>query len=103
MNIISKIIYWLSVIAVASLAIIAWVFIGWQIGLAGIIAIFTFLISYSLSGKFAISRRDRYTRSEWGVFCKKMTWAWGTALITYGVAYIIISYYFGDVIDVMPK
>lgn len=103
MKVLSKALYWLSIIAVCAIALLAWIFLGWQIGVAGFIAIPAFILAYSLSEKIVISRRDKYTRSEWDVFCKKMAWAWSTALVVYGLAYIITAYCFGDPMDVLPK
>lgn len=103
MEFVTKALYWLSIIAVGAIAILAGIFIGWQIGVAGLLAIPAFIMAYLLSEKVAISRRDRYTRSEWGVFCKKMAWAWGVALVVYGLAYIITAYCFGDPMSVLPK
>ncbi len=103
METLKKTLYWLSIMVMVAFAVLAWIFIGWQIGVAGLIAIPVFMGAYALSDKIAISRRDRYHRSEWGVFCKKMAWAWSTALIVYAVAYILIVYCGGDPMEVMPK
>lgn len=103
MKILTKFILIASLIAVIAIAVLAWIFIGWQIGLAGIIAVMAFLIGYLSSEKFVVSRRDKYVKSEWGVFCKRIAWAWGAAAIVYAISYIVIAYLWGDVIDVMPK
>lgn len=103
MKILTNALYWLSIIAVGAIAILAGVFIGWQIGVAGLIAIPAFIVAYFLSEKVSISRRDKYTHSQWDVFCKKMAWAWSVALVIYGISYIIIAYFLGDPMEVLPK
>lgn len=103
MNFLTKTLYWLSIIAVCAIAVLAWIFVGWQVGVAGLIAVPTFILAYLLSDKITISRRDRYTHSEWGIFCKKMAWAWSFALMVYGVGYMITAYCFGDPLEVLPK
>ena len=103
MKVLTQMLYWFSVLAVGAIAVLAGIFIGWQIGVAALIAVPVFMCAYTLSDKVAISRRDKYTHSEWGVFFKKMAWAWSTALIVYGLAYIITAYYFGDPMNVLPK
>ncbi len=103
MKTLAKLIFICNLGIVIAIAILAWIYIGWQIGLAGLIAVIAFLIGYSLSEKFAISRRDKYVRSEWGVFRKRMRWAWSGAAIIYAISYIIIACLWGDVLGVMPK
>lgn len=103
MKILSRFILIISLVAVITIAVLAWIYIGWQIGLAGLIAVVAFLIGFLISEKFAVSRRDRHVKSEWGVFCKRIAWAWGAAAIVYAIFYIVIAYLWGDVIDVMPK
>ena len=99
----TKVLYWLSITAVCGIAVSAGIFIGWQIGVAALIAVPAFMCAYTLSDKIVVSRRDKYTHSEWGVFCKKMVWAWSTALVVYGLAYIITAYCFGDPMELLPK
>lgn len=103
MNVLTKFIYWLCLIGIFAVSILSFLFLGWQIGLAVLIALPAFIIAYSLSEKFAISRRDKYRNSEWGIFCKKICWAWSSALIIYAIAYIAIGYNFGDPLGIMPK
>lgn len=103
MNLLTKSIYWLSLTAIISIAVLSFVFLGWQIGVSVLIALPTFIIAYALSEKIAISRRDKYSRSEWNVFCKKIGWSWGMALIFYAIAYILIAYNYGDPMEIMPK
>ena len=76
--------------------------IGWQVGVAGIVAILAFLIAYSLSEEVALSPRDFFWNSEWGIFCKKLSWAWGMALVFFAVAYIALAYFTGDPLDILP-
>jgi len=66
--------------------------IGWQLGLAGLIAIIAFVIAYAISEEAALSPRDFFWNSDWGIFCKKLQWAWGTALAVYAIAYIALAF-----------
>ena len=76
--------------------------IGWPLGLAGVIAIIGFLIAYAISEDAALSPRDFFWNSEWGIFCKKLAWAWGTALAVYAISYIGLSLLFGiDVLGIL--
>lgn len=75
---------------------------GWTLGLAGAIAIIGFLLAYAISEEAALSPRDFFWNSEWGIFCKKLTWAWGTALVVYAIAYFGLSFLTGiDVLGVL--
>ncbi len=103
MNFLTKAVYWLSLIVILALAVLSFIFIGWQAGSAITVGLVAFIIAYILSDKVAVSRRDRYTRSEWSVFCKKLCWAWGVGLVAYGLSYLIIAYNFGDPIGVLPS
>ena len=102
MTVIITFLLFLNIIAVIAIDIAAWWFIGWQIGVAGLISIIAFIIAYGLSVEAALSPRDFFDNSEWDIFCKKLGWAWSAAAIVYALSYIVISYYFGDVIGVMP-
>lgn len=102
MNVLGKSIYWLSILSILTVSILSFIFLGWQIGVAVLVAIPAFIIASALSDKIAISRRDRYTKSEWSVFCKKIGWSWGIAIIVFAVVYIFLAYNFGDPMGVMP-
>lgn len=103
MKTLSSILFVTSLVIILAIAILSGIFIGWQVGIAVVITALAFIVAYSVSGKIAISRRDKYVRSEWGVLCKKISWAWGTALVVFAIAYMVMAYTFGDVLDVMPK
>lgn len=103
MNFITKSIYWLCLIAIVAIAVLSFVYLGWQIGVSVLAALPVFVIAYALSDRIAVSRRDKYARSEWSVFCKKIGWAWGMALVVYAIVYIVIAYNFGDPMGVMPE
>ena len=75
--------------------------IGWQLGLAGIVSIIAFFIAYSISEETALSPSDFFWNSEWGIFCKKLGWAWGAALVIFALIYIGLAYAFGDVLGVI--
>lgn len=90
----------INIAAVIALDVAFWS-IGWQLGLAGIVAIIAFFIAYSISEEAALSPRDFFWNSEWGIFCKKLGWAWGAALAIFALAYIGLAYAFGDVLGVM--
>lgn len=102
MTAVFKFCYWLSIFSILTIAMLSCIFLGWQIGIAILIAIPSFMIAYSLSGKMIISRRDKYTRSEWSVFCKQIGWSWSVALVVYALAYILIAYNCGDPMEVLP-
>ena len=74
--------------------------IGSSLGIAGIFAILGFIIAYSISEEAALSPRDFFWNSEWGIFCKKLAWAWSTALVVFAVAYIISAYLGNDVLGI---
>lgn len=93
----------MSIGIIASIAILAWIFLGWQIAFAALLAIPVFIIAYALSDKIATSRRDKYIYSEWNVFCKKIGWSWSAALLAYAISYIIIAVYYGDPMNIIPK
>ncbi len=93
----------LCMFAVDAMHVLAWFFFGWQIGVAGLIATIAFILAYGLSVDAALSPRDFWSNSEWDIFCKKMSWAWGVAAIIYAISYIVIAYFYGDVIGVMPE
>ena len=90
----------INLVAVVALDVAFWG-IGWQIGLAGVFAIIGFLIAYAISEDAALSPRDFFWNSEWGIFCKKLGWSWGTALAIYAIAYLAIAYLGGDVLGIM--
>lgn len=88
--------------AIAVAVDIAFWGIGWSLGLAGAIAIVGFLIAYAISEDVALSPRDFFWNSEWGIFCKKLAWAWGTALVIYAIAYFAIMFISGiDVLGIL--
>ena len=89
----------INILVVLAIDIVCWS-IGWQLGLAGIIAIIGFLIAYVISEDAALSPRDFFWNSEWGIFCKKLGWAWGTALAVYAIAYLALALAFGDILNI---
>lgn len=75
---------------------------GWTMGLAGAIAFIDFLIAYAISEDAALSPRDFFWNSEWGIFCKKLAWAWGTALVIYAIAYLGLTFLTGtDILGIL--
>jgi hypothetical protein len=90
----------INILVVFAIDVACWS-IGWQLGLAGIIAIIAFVIAYAISEEAALSPRDFFWNSDWGIFCKKIKWAWGTALAVYAIAYIALAFAFGDILGVM--
>lgn len=89
-------------LAIAIAVDIAFWNIGWTLGLAGVFAIIGFLIAYAISEDAALSPRDFFWNSEWGIFCKKLAWAWGTALVIYAIAYIAIMFISGiDILGIL--
>lgn len=66
--------------------------VSWIFGLIGILAIVAFIIAYAVSEDFSLSPRDYIRNSDWGIFCKKIGWAWGIALMVYAAATIIVLF-----------
>lgn len=64
--------------------------VSWIMGLIGILTIIAFIIAYSVSEDFSLSPRDFSRNSSWGIFCKKIGWAWGVALMVYAAAFVLI-------------
>ena len=64
--------------------------ISWIFGLIGILAIAAFLIAYAVSEDFSLSPRDFIRNSDWGIFCKKIGWAWSVSIMVYAAATIIV-------------
>lgn len=64
--------------------------ISWIFGLIGILAIAAFLIAYTVSEDFSLSPRDFIRNSDWGIFCKKIGWAWSVSIMVYAAATIIV-------------
>lgn len=102
MTFIISFLLFLNIVAVVAIDIAAWWLIGWQIGIAGLISIISFIIAYGLSVEAALSPRDFFVNSEWDIFVKKLGWAWSVTAIVYALSYMAIAYFFGDVIGVMP-
>ena len=102
MQIIISFLLIINIIVSIAIDILAWLYIGWQVGVACLLGTIIFLIAYGVSVE-TLSPRDYFENDEWGLFCKKLGWAWGTAGIVYALSYIFIAYKFGDVLDIMPK
>lgn len=66
--------------------------ISWVFGLIGILTIIAFVIAYGVSEDFSLSPRDYIRNSDWGIFCKKIGWAWGVALMAYAAAAVIVLF-----------
>ena len=66
--------------------------VSWIFGLIGILAIVAFVIAYAVSEDFSLSPRDYIRNSDWGIFCKKIGWAWGIALRVYAAATVIVLF-----------
>ena len=66
--------------------------VSWIFGLIGILAIVAFVIAYAVSEEFSLSPRDYIRNSDWGIFCKKIGWAWGIALMVYAAATVIVLF-----------
>lgn len=69
--------------------------VSWIFGLIGIIAIIAFVIAYCVAEDFSLSPRDYFRNSEWGIFCKKMGWAWGVALMVYAAITVVVLFVAG--------
>ncbi|MDE6190596.1 MAG: hypothetical protein K2L31_11020 [Muribaculum sp.] len=81
----------LSIIIILAFDIFFWS-VSWSLGVIGILALLGFIIAYALAEEIALSPRDFFWNSEWGVFCKKIGWAWSVALIVYAVSYLIMYF-----------
>ncbi len=91
MGCISSLFLMLSIIIILAFDIFFWS-VSWSLGFIGILALLAFIITYALAEEIALSPRDFFRNSEWGVFCKKIGLAWGAALITYAGAYFILFF-----------
>ncbi len=78
----------ISVGALLAFDILFWT-VSWIYGLIGILALIAFLIAYGMAEEFSLSPRDFIRNSEWGIFCKKIGWAWGVALMVYAGAIVL--------------
>ena len=63
--------------------------VSWIMGLIGILTIIAFIIAYSVYEDLSLSHRDFRRYSYWGIFCKKIGWAWGVALMVYASAFVL--------------
>lgn len=66
--------------------------VSWILGLIGIVAMIAFGIAYAVSDNFALSPRDYRRNSDWGIFCKRIGWAWGVALMVYAASTMIVLF-----------
>lgn len=82
MGCVTTLLLMISILVLVLFDIFMWTVSGlW--GLVGIIAIISFIIAYAVSDEFSLSPKDFFWNSEWGVFCKKIVWVWGVALMVY--------------------
>ncbi len=91
MGCITSLFLMLSIIIILAFDIFFWS-VSWSLGVIGILALLGFIIAYALAEEIALSPRDFFWNSEWGVFCKKIGWAWSVALIVYAVSYLIMYF-----------
>lgn len=91
MGCITSLFLMLSIIIILAFDIFFWS-VSWSLGVIGILALLGFIIAYALAEDIALSPRDFFWKSEWGVFCKKIGWAWSVALIVYAVSYLIMYF-----------
>lgn len=103
MVIIASFLYFASVIAILAIDILCWMYLGWQVGFAGMIGIVSFFIAYGMADEIEFSLSDYFHLSEWDVFTKKLGWAWGVGLVVFAIAYMIIAYKFGDPLEILPQ
>lgn len=87
--------------AIIALDVAYW-FVGWQCGLAGVFGVIGFLIGYAISVEMAIAPREFWWNSEFGVFLKKIGYAWSAAGIVTFFAYLIITFLWGDPLEILP-
>ncbi|MDE6811295.1 MAG: hypothetical protein K2J15_02985 [Muribaculaceae bacterium] len=79
----------ISVAIMVAFDILLWS-VTWSLGLVGILSIIGFIIAYCISGNFSLSPRDYIRNSAWGIFMKKIGWAWGISLMLYAAGIILI-------------
>lgn len=91
MGCISLVVMMLSIAVIIVFDIFFWS-VSWIFGIIGIIALFAFIIAYALSEEMALSPRDFFWNSEWGVFCKKIGWAWEVTLMTYAGLFLVFYF-----------
>lgn len=83
------------VITLAALVVIdigCWMAFGWMGGVAGICGIIGFLIAYAISVEMTLAPRDFWTNSEFGVFLKKLGYAWESGLCVTAAVYLIFLF-----------
>lgn len=98
MALITFILLALNIVVLLAIDIGFWA-IGWQVGVAGIIGILAFFIGYALSVELAIAPRDFWWNSEFGIFIKKLGFAWSVALVVWAICYFILGLTCGDPLD----
>ena len=60
-------------------------------GIGGIIGIIGFVIAYSISGNMILTPRDFFFESSWGIFKKKIGYAFSTYIIVASVSAAILA------------
>ena len=60
-------------------------------GIGGIIGMIGFVIAYSISGNMILTPRDFFFESSWGIFKKKMGYAFSTYIIVACVSAAILA------------
>ena len=73
----------------AAIDVGAWLAFGWTGGVAGLCGIIGFLIAYEVSVEVAIAPRDFWTHSDFGLFLKKLGYAWETGLCVTATSFLI--------------
>lgn len=73
----------------AAIDVGAWLAFGWTGGVAGLCGIIGFLIAYAVSVEVAIAPRDFWTHSDFGLFLKKLGYAWETGLCVTAASFLI--------------
>ena len=68
---------------------------GWQAGLAGVAGVIAFFAGYALSGELTLAPREFWWNSEFGIFIKKLGFAWRAAGMVFILFYLIFGMTFG--------
>lgn len=82
----------LSIIILAAVDVIVWLFAPWQAGLACILPIIGFLIAYKYSVEMSIAPRDFWTNPNWEIAKKKLSYAWYVAWGIYLIMFAIYAF-----------
>lgn len=92
MGCITSMLFILSVVTIIAFDVFLWS-VSTVYGLSGLIAVFAFLIAYVVAEEFSLAPRDFFWNSDWGIFCKKIGWAWKIALMLYALTFLICYFF----------